>query len=178
MSQPLDSRIRLWDRWSWVLTGVVLLLVGLMRRVKFDTGIDFTFLPPCYSALNALCAVFLVVALLAAKKKDIAAHRRWINAAVIASILFLLGYVVYHFTTPETKFRGMGAIRTVYLCLLASHIVLAAGILPFILLAYSRGHFNDIARHRKLVRWVWPLWFYVAVTGPVCYLMLRPYYGQ
>jgi putative membrane protein len=67
-------------------------------------------------------------------------------------------------------------MKSLYLFLLASHIILAALILPFILLAYVRGYFQEIARHRRLVRWVWPLWFYVALTGPICYLMLRPYY--
>jgi putative membrane protein len=169
----VSARIKFWDRVAWVLSVVVLLLVGMMRRVKFEVGIDFHFLPPLYSGLNAVCAVFLVVALVKIKRGDVAGHRRAINVAVLCSAVFLLGYVLYHFTTEETKFAGTGALRTVYLCLLASHVVLAAVILPFILLAYVRGYFQEVTRHKRLVRWVWPLWFYVALTGPVCYLMLK-----
>lgn len=92
------------------------------------------------------------------------------------SIAFLLCYVAYHFTTPETKFGGEGAIRTVYFLLLVSHIILAALSLPCILLTWIWGFTNQFARHRKWTRFVFPVWLYVAVTGPICYLMLRPYY--
>lgn len=172
-----QHRIKFWDRIAWALSVLVLLLAGLMRRPqKLDLGIDFTFLPPIYSTLNAVVAVFLVIALLKIKSKDIAGHRRYITLALGGSAVFLLCYVLYHFTTPETKYGGQGPMRSVYFFLLITHVVLAAVTLPFILLAYVRGHFEALVAHRKLVRWVWPLWFYVAATGPLCYLMLRPYF--
>jgi putative membrane protein len=176
MQTEQAKQLRFWDKISWALTAVVLLLVGLMRRPeKLDLGMSFSFLPPLYSGLNALVAVCLVIALIKVKARDITGHRRFINLALIGSILFLLCYVLYHFTTHETKYGGTGALRTVYFLLLISHIILAAGALPFILMAYTRGFFQVIPAHRKLVRWVWPIWFYVAASGPVCYLMLRPY---
>ena len=161
---------------AYVVSVVVLLLVGLMRRVKFDLGIDFHFLPPLHASLNALTAVILLVALYFIKNKQIENHRKAIYAAMVCSALFLVSYVLYHFTTPETKFGGEGAIRTVYFILLITHVVLAAAILPFILLTFTRAYTAQFERHKKMARWVFPLWLYVAITGPVCYLMLKPYY--
>ncbi len=171
-------QLKKWDRWAWILTAAVLLLTVLMRRKeKLQLGIDFSFLPPYYSALNALVAVCLVIAILKIKKQDTPGHKRWINFAVGGSALFLLGYVLYHFTTPETKYGGQGALRSVYFFFLITHVILAGVLLPFILMAYSRGYWGALAAHRRMVKWVWPLWFYVALTGPICYLMLRPYYA-
>lgn len=161
---------------AYVVSVVVLLLVGLMRRVKFDLGIDFHFLPPFHASLNALTAVILLGALYFIKNKQIENHRKAIYAAMVCSALFLISYVLYHFTTPETRFGGVGAIRTVYFILLITHVVLAALILPFILLTFNRAYTGQYERHKKMARWVFPLWLYVAITGPVCYLMLKPYY--
>jgi len=161
---------------AYVVSFVVLLLVGLMRRVKFDLGIDFHFLPPFHASLNAITAVILLAALYFIKNKQIENHRKAIYAAMVCSALFLVSYVLYHFTTPETKFGGEGTIRTVYFILLITHVVLAAAILPFILLTFNRAYTAQFERHKKMARWVFPLWLYVAITGPVCYLMLKPYY--
>ncbi len=162
---------------AYVVSAAVLFLVVLMRRVKLDLGVDFTFLPPLHASLNALTAVILVYALWAIKRKDIQAHRRAIYAAMLCSVLFLLSYVLYHFTTPETRYGGEGWLRYVYFFLLITHIALAAVTLPFILLTFIRAYTGQFERHKKMSRWVFPLWLYVAVTGPICYLMLRPYYG-
>jgi putative membrane protein len=175
---------------AWIVSAVVLALVVAMRKISLDFGIDFTFLPPLYSILNALTAVFLMSGLYQIKQKNIANHQRLMNVAVILSALFLLCYVLYHITTPETKYGDvnydgvvdeaelleLGGMRTVYLILLITHIVLAAVILPFILFTYIRAYTNQIAKHRKMARWVFPFWLYVAVTGPILYLMLMPYY--
>lgn len=161
---------------AYLVSAVVLLLVGAMRRYKIDLGIDFSFLPPIHASLNALAAVILVFALYFIKNKQVENHRRAIYAAMACSALFLISYVLYHFTTPETRYGGQGVMRTVYFFLLITHVVLAAVILPFILLTFTRAYTNQFERHKKMARWVFPLWLYVAVTGPLCYLMLRPYY--
>lgn len=161
---------------AYVVSAIVLLLVGLMRRVKIQTDIDFSFLPPVHASLNALCAVILLFAFYFIKNKQIENHRRAIYAAMVCSALFLISYVLYHFTTPETRYGGVGIMRTVYFFILITHVVLAAVILPFILLTFTRAYTNQFERHKRLARWVFPLWLYVAVSGPVCYLMLRPYY--
>lgn len=161
---------------AYVVSVVVLLLVGLMRRVKIETDIDFSFLPPVHASLNALTAVILVVALIHIKNRRVEQHRKAIYAAMFTSALFLLSYVLYHFTTPETRFGGEGAIRYIYFFILITHIILAAVTLPFILLTFNRAYTDQFDRHKKMARWVFPLWLYVAVTGPICYLMLKPYY--
>jgi putative membrane protein len=161
---------------AYVVSVVVLLLVGLMRRVKIETDIDFSFLPPVHASLNALTAVILVVAFIHIKNGRVEQHRKAIYAAMFTSALFLLSYVLYHFTTPETRFGGEGVIRYIYFFILITHIILAALTLPFILLTFNRAYTDQFDRHRKMARWVFPLWLYVAVTGPICYLMLKPYY--
>jgi putative membrane protein len=163
---------------AWIVSAVVLLLVGLMRRVKIDLGVDFSFLPPFHASLNALTAVILLVALYFIKNKNVEAHRKSIYAAMVTSALFLVSYVLYHFTTPETRFGGVGTIRTVYFVLLITHVVLAALILPFIFFTFNRAFTGQYERHKKMARWVYPIWLYVALTGPVCYLMLKPYYAH
>ncbi|MCU0777630.1 MAG: DUF420 domain-containing protein [Akkermansiaceae bacterium] len=177
---------------AWILTAAVLGLVGLMRRVKIPLpdGVSLSFLPPFHAAVNALAAVVLVIALVAVLKGRIALHKRMIMVAMGLSVLFLLSYVAYHFTSHEVKFGdvnldGMvdeaerarvGGMRSFYLVLLITHIIFAAVSLPFILFTFIAGWTNRFAAHRRLARWVFPMWLYVAVTGPVCYWMLRPYY--
>lgn len=177
---------------AWVITGAVLLLVGLMRRVKIPLpdGWDFSFLPPFHATLNALTAVALLAAFYFIRQKNIQAHRRSIYVALSLSVLFLLSYVAYHFTTPEALYGDLnhdgalsveelaaaGSSRNWYLVLLLSHISLAALVLPFILFTFIRAYTGQVERHRKMARWVFPVWLYVAVTGPLVYYMLMPYY--
>lgn len=179
---------------AWILTGVVLILVGMMRRpelkIPLPDGFSFDFLPPVHAVLNSLVAVALVIALAAVKQGKILLHRNAIYAAMLLSVGFLLCYVAYHFTTTETLFgdsngdgvvdaaekAAVGGARAGYLILLISHIVLAGVSLPFILFTFIAGFTNRFAAHRRLAKWVFPVWLYVAVTGPICYLMLKPYY--
>jgi putative membrane protein len=177
---------------AWIVTAAVLVLVALMREVKIPLpeNLDFSFLPPFYSALNALTAVALIVALVFIKQKKVEWHRKTIYFALACSLLFLLAYVVYHFTTPATIFGdsnhdgvlapaediAVSGIRPWYILLLVSHISLAALSLPFILFTFIRAYTNQFDKHKMMARWVYPVWLYVAITGPICYLMLMPYY--
>jgi len=161
---------------AWIISGLVLLLILLMRPLRVETEMDFSFLPAVYSTLNAVTALVLLFALYSIKNKKVAAHRKAMYIAILSSFLFLLGYVVYHFTTPETKFGGEGAIRFIYFFLLTTHILLAAVVFPFILFTFIKAYTNQFEQHRKMARWVFPVWLYVAVTGPVLYFMLRPYF--
>ena len=179
---------------AWIITALVLILVGLMRRPELHIdlgGRSMAFLPACNAALNSLVAVSLLCALAAVRGGKIACHRGFIMAAMTLSVLFLLCYVAYHFTSVETKYgdadfngtldaterAAVAGSRPVYLVLLLTHIVFAGVSLPFILFTFISGWTNRFSVHRKLARWVFPLWLYVAITGPVCYWMLRPYYG-
>lgn len=176
----------------WVVSAVVLLLVGVMRQYKLPVpeGWDVGFLPAVNALLNGLTAVALLCSLYFIKTKNVVAHRNANAAALGLSVLFLLCYVVYHFTTPEVKYgdadhdgilsaaetAAVAGMRPVYLVILLTHITLAGILLPFILLTTLRALVGKYTLHRKMARYVWPLWLYVAITGPVVYLMLRSYY--
>lgn len=175
---------------AYAVSAAVLLLVGLMRRVKLPSPVDFGFLPPIHAALNGFTAVVLVGALVAIKRRQVDLHRKLIYTALAASGAFLLSYVAYHFTKPEVLFgdadhdgvlsaaeqAAVAGTRPVYLALLASHVILAAAVLPFVLTTFNRAFTRQFDRHRALAKRVFPVWLYVAVTGPICYVMLRPYY--
>lgn len=178
MERPNLQLAKKLNRAAIVLSGVVVLLVALMGRYKIDTDIDFSFLPPLYSTMNALAAVSLLFSFYFIKNKNVAAHKKANFTALTLSILFLLGYVLYHITTPSTSYGGEGTMKYIYFFLLISHIILATVTLPFILFTFIRAYTGQIEKHRKMAKWVFPLWLYVAVTGPVVYLMLRPYYGS
>jgi putative membrane protein len=174
---PVPSQLKSLKIVSGILSIVVLLLVGLMRRVKIDLGVDFSFLPPVNAICNTLVAIFLVLAVVKIKQKDWVSHQKYIYAAMTFSAMFLLCYVLYHFTTPEVKYCNEdGTMRMIYFFFLITHIVLAAVSLPFILLTFSYGLTFHTDKHRKIARWVFPIWLYVAITGPICYLLLRPCY--
>jgi len=177
---PQEELSQKLGRAAWIVTALVLVLVGLMRspyKIPLPDGWSMSFLPPVHAAINSLVAVCLLGAVITVKQGKITAHRNFIFAAMGLSTLFLLCYVAYHFTTVETRYGGQGAMRAVYFFLLITHIVLAAVSLPAILLTFIAAWTNRFAAHRRLARWVFPVWLYVAVTGPLCYWMLRPYYG-
>ncbi|GAA5484431.1 DUF420 domain-containing protein [Haloferula sargassicola] len=163
---------------AWIVSAVVLLLVAAMQRIRLDLpeGWNTGFLPPFHAAVNALAGLVLVVALGFIRRGRVAAHRAAMLVAVGLSVLFLLSYVAYHMTNDPTRYGGQGLMRGVYFFLLITHIVTAAVSFPPILFTLIAALTNRFQAHRRLARWVFPLWLYVAVTGPVCYLMLRPYY--
>ncbi len=162
---------------AWIISALVLGLVVLMRQVKIFKGVaDLSFLPPIHAVLNSLTACALMYSFYSIKNGRVQQHQRANFTALVLSSLFLLCYVCYHFTTEETRFGGQGAIKAVYLILLLTHIVAAAVSFPFILFTFIRAWVGDFERHKKMARWVFPIWLYVAITGPICYLMLMPYY--
>lgn len=164
---------------AWILSAVVLLLVVAMQKIKLPLpdGWTTSFLPPIHAGINALAAVVLLVSLIFIKLGNVKLHRATMVLAMILSVLFLLSYVAYHMTNDPTKYGGEGIMRTTYFILLITHITFAAVSLPFILFTFIAGWTNRFTAHRKLARWVFPLWLYVAITGPICYWMLKPYYG-
>lgn len=161
------------NRIAWVISILVLIVVISMRRFKIDTGVDFSFLAPFHASINGLTFFVLLYALYQIRRKHITRHRKAIYAAMGLSVLFLISYVLYHITTPEVRYCHEGGIRYLYFFLLITHIILAGVILPFILFTFNRAYTGQYERHRKIARWVMPLWLYVCATGPVCYLMLR-----
>jgi putative membrane protein len=171
-NRELEKRL---NRIAIVVSIVVFCIVAFVRD-KFDINLDLSYLPAFHAGMNTLAAVALLAALYFIKQKNMIAHRKCIYTAMAFSALFLISYVLYHSTTPETRFGGQGTVRTVYFLLLITHIVLAGGILPFIFFTFIRAFTGQYERHKKMARWVFPLWLYVTISGPICYLMLKPYY--
>jgi putative membrane protein len=131
-------------------------------------------LPPVYATINGITGVFLVLALVAIKKKNKNIHRNIIRVCLLLSSLFLVLYVAYHMTSDSAEYGG--EMRALYLLILISHIVLSVVIIPLVLFTYLFAWQGDFAKHKKWTRFTWPIWFYVAVTGVIVYLMISPYY--
>jgi uncharacterized membrane protein YozB (DUF420 family) len=133
-------------------------------------------LPAVNASLNGVAALFLIVGYLVIRRRQIAAHRASMLAAVTASALFLTSYVVYHANAGSRPFAGTGPVRVVYFFILLTHIVLAAAIVPMVLMTVSRALKQRFDGHAAIARRTLPLWLYVSVTGVIIYLMLYRLY--
>ncbi|MBS4043973.1 MAG: DUF420 domain-containing protein [Chitinophagaceae bacterium] len=161
-----------------IFSVVVFAVVVFLGKFKLevDLGFDVHVFAAINAIINSLVAVLLVAALVAIKNKKYLLHKKLMMAALVLSILFLVSYIAHHLFGGETKFGGVGNIRIFYFVLLITHIFLAAVILPFILFTTYRALIGEYNNHKKIAKITWPLWFYVAVTGPIVYLMISPYY--
>ncbi len=135
------------------------------------------YLPMLNAFINASCTVLLIMSLLAIRKKNVERHKRINLATFVLSSLFLISYVLYHWMSEETKFPSGHPLRPLYLGILISHIILAAAVLPMVLLSFWYGLSKQVQKHRKLVRWAFPIWLYVTTTGVIVYLMISPFYN-
>ena len=133
-------------------------------------------LPALNAALNATSGCLLAAGYYFIKRKRIVPHRACMIAALAVSSLFLVSYLVYHADVGSKPFPGHGPIRVLYFTILITHVILAAVIVPMALVTVRRGLRMDVARHRRIARWTWPLWMYVSVTGVVIYVMLYRLY--
>jgi uncharacterized membrane protein YozB (DUF420 family) len=134
--------------------------------------VTVTDLPALNATLNATSAVLISIGWILIKRGRRAAHKNVMIAACVTSTLFLTSYLIYHAQVGSVRFTGTGTIRTVYLSILLTHTVLAAVIVPLVLVTLSRGLRGDYDRHRRIARWTMPIWLYVSVTGVVVYVML------
>lgn len=175
-----------------IFSVVVFSAVVLLGRFKLelDLGFNVHIFATINAFINSAIAVLLVAALMAVKKGKYTLHKKLMMGALVLSILFLVSYIAHHLLAGEARFGdsnhdgllseeeklAVGNIRLVYYGILGTHIVLAAIILPFILFTAYRALTAEFSIHKKLARITWPLWFYVAVTGPVVYWMISPYY--
>lgn len=165
-----------------VISGVIVGAVGYLL-LGHDPGpgapAGVAVLPALNATLNATAAVLLAAGWLLIRRGRIAAHRACMLGAVVVSTAFLVSYVVYHSMAGSRPFTGQGWVRAVYFAILMSHIVLAAGMVPFVLTTLYRALGGDFARHARLARWTLPVWLYVSVTGVVVYwLLYRVYPGS
>lgn len=166
------QRIKRLDIIGWIITVVVWLLVGAMRQYKLNVGVDLSFLAGLNALFNTGVTIALIAALYFIKNNQVEQHRKSIYVALFLSAGFLISYVGYHFTSPEIRFCKEGPIKSIYYFILFSHIFLAGTSLPFILMTFIRGYIGDFVKHVKLSRWVYWVWLYVAITGPLVYLFL------
>ncbi len=167
-------------RVNWLIAiisvAVPVLVAVLFYMPAIDLNIDISFFPKFHAALNSCVAVLLVTGLVFIRRRNVKAHRACMMGAFSLSALFLISYVIYHSASESTAFGGEGIIRYVYYFILGTHIILAAIIMPFILITMSRALTFKFDKHRKIARITFPLWLYVAVTGVIVYFMIAPYY--
>lgn len=129
-------------------------------------------LPTVNAGLNALSAVFLSLGYRAIRRKDVPAHRAFMGCAFVTSCIFLVSYLYHHAHAGVTRFQDTGWVRTVYFALLGTHTVLAAAVVPLVLVSLWKAWRGDFVRHRAWARVTWPVWMYVSVTGVVITWML------
>jgi putative membrane protein len=137
-----------------------------------------TFFPAWNASLNALCGILLLCGYINIRRKRIEVHKRFMLAACVTAILFLISYVTYHTLKRGivTTFPGKGAIRTFYLTMLTTHTILAVTIVPLAIITVLNGLRGRISKHRRIARWTFPLWMYVSVTGVLVYFFLYHWY--
>jgi putative membrane protein len=133
-------------------------------------------LPTVNAGLNGLALILVVAAWMAIRRKNVGLHRRLMLAAVTTSALFLVSYVLHHASACSKPFLGTGNVRALYFAILVTHVVLAAAIVPLVLLSLRRGLRMEVVAHRRVARRTAPLWVYVSVTGVIVYLMLYVWY--
>ena len=132
-------------------------------------------LPAVNATLNALSGILLLIGYARIKSGNRASHRLWMLSAFASSALFLVFYVIYHAQVGSVPFTRTGIVRPIYFTILLTHVVLAAVVLPMILVTLRRGLTGQFGRHRALARWTFPIWMYVSVTGVLVYVLLyRP----
>jgi len=160
----------------WIVSIIIPLVVAFLFTVRIPNVESLSFLPPIYSTINGLTSILLITALWAIKNKKIKLHEGLMKTAIGFSLLFLLMYVAYHMTSDSTPYGGEGVVRYIYFFILITHIFLSIGIIPMVLITYVRAISKQFADHKKIARYTFPIWLYIAITGVVVYLMISPYY--
>jgi len=187
-----DNRVYL--RIIYVLSIAIPVVVALLIMGPWKLsagGSDWvTYLPGFHALVNSATVLLLLLALYAIKRKQITLHRNLMTASLVLGFMFLISYVIYHANVESVKFgdangdgtlsageiMAIGWTRTVYLFLLASHIILSIFVVPFVLFAFYYALTGKISKHKRLVKLTYPVWLYVSVTGVLVYLMINPYY--
>lgn len=179
METPLFTKNSKYNRLINVVAIVVPIIVAILLgiRQKVDLGTWTKILPHINALINSLTALLLILGYYFIRKKNIGMHRRIMTSAFALGSVFLVSYVIYHLTNYSTVFGGIGIIRPVYYFLLISHIVLSVVVVWFVLRAVYFAYSNQIANHKKTVKWALPIWLYVSVTGVIVYLLISPYYS-
>ncbi|GGG54341.1 hypothetical protein GCM10011414_25100 [Croceivirga lutea] len=163
-------------RWITILSIAIPVVVALLFTYKIPNAEPLTFLPAIYATINGLTAVLLIAAVYFIREGKQKIHQNIMNVNITLSLLFLIMYVAYHMTSESTPFGGEGAIKYVYYFILITHILLSIGVIPLVLITYSKAYLKKFEAHKKWSKITFPIWLYVAVTGVIVYLMISPYY--
>lgn len=170
----------------------VFIAISVLGKYKLNVSLPFDehIFAKINACINSIVAILLLSGLYCARTGRYTTHKYIMLSAMILSVLFLLSYVCHHLFAGDAKFGDLdhdgivsdterlaaGSLRYAYYLVLGTHIILAGLVLPFILFTAYRALINENAQHRKLARITWPMWFYVAVTGPAVYFLISPYY--
>ena len=177
----------------FIFSAIVFVAVSMLGKYKLNIhpGFDEHIFAKINAVINSVVTVLLIVGFFCARTRRYTNHKYIMLTAMALSVLFLVSYILHHLLAGEAKFGDLnydgllseaeklsaGSVRYVYYVLLGTHILLAGIVLPFILFTAYRALINEYAAHKKLAKITWPIWLYVAVTGPVVYLMISPYYN-
>ena len=174
--QRRDSRF-------WIINSIVsavalsvLAYLLLVRGGSSDGGQSLSFMPAVNATFNGLSAVLLTLGVVAIRRKRVRQHMMLVIGAFASSSLFLAGYLAYHYAHAETKYPGTGLCRTLYLVLLASHVILSVPVVPMCLGAFYYALTRRYGTHKKITKILYPIWLYVSVTGVVVFFLLRSAY--
>ena len=173
-----------------ILSIIIPVAVAALFRLRIPGVERLGFLPPIYATTNAVTAVLLIAAVLQIKKGNRKIHENLIKISMALSVLFLVLYVAYHATSDATKYGdidhdgllsaeeklAIGKTAILYYVILVSHIILSIIVIPFVLFTYARAANQNFEKHKKLAKYTFPLWLYVAVTGVIVFVMISPYY--
>jgi putative membrane protein len=171
---------------------IVFIAVTILERITLD--VDLGFNPKIFATINAfintIVSLLLIAGLISAKNGRYEIHKKIMLTAMVLSVLFLVSYILHHLFSGSTLYGDLdkdgivtdmekaeaGVARKFYIVLLSTHIMLAGLSLPFILFTAYRALIGENARHRQMAKYTWPMWFYVAASGPIVYWMISAYY--
>jgi putative membrane protein len=167
--------------WIWVVSFIVPIVVSTIENPKFTYTIDLGFnpyiLPAINAGINSIVSLLLLVGLILIKQRKIELHRKVMVAAFIFSALFLVSYILFHIASPQTLYCDDSPVsKPTYFFILFSHIILSVSIVPLASFSIFYALRIDYEKHKRLVKFTWPLWFYVSVTGVIVYFLISPCY--
>lgn len=160
---------------SVVIPFAVAALLGIPQKIEL--GAWTKKLPHVIGVINTLTSILLIIGFYHIKNGNREGHRKMMTGAFLLGAVFLVCYILYHISNVSTPYGGVGAVRYVYFFLLITHIVLSIVVVWFVLRGIFFGITNQIPQHKKAVKWAFPIWLYVSVTGVIVYLMISPYYA-
>jgi putative membrane protein len=178
----MEESSKIYKRLFIIISLLIPMIVALLLLMpKGDSGEvgSWIFSLPFFNAIiNTLTALLLILGYYFVKNGKVNSHKMSMIGAFTLGTLFLIGYVIYHYNVPSTKFGGEGTIRYVYFALLLSHVLLSIVVVPMVLSAMYFALFGKIEKHKKMVKYTFPIWLYVSISGVLVYAMISPFYAH